>query len=435
MSSTVVTLPLRTVEDVLLARRRARDLAGLLQLGAEAQSRMATAVWEVARAAQRHAHGAEADLGVAEEPTPAVEVTVRGASADEVDPAALARLVDRVEASRGAVLLACDLDDDAWVPGVDELALVLRSLQHHETGDAAAGVEELRQQNAELAAALAALREREAELSEANRGVTALVSELQDQAGALRATAGANARFLRALAHELRTPLYAVRGMTEAILRDAGPGLDATTRTDVELIDGAILEALELVNDQLDLARLRAGREVVRLVEVDVGALFAELGGVLRRLPREPGVDLCFEQPPEDVPGPCTDALKLSQILRNLVVNALKVTTAGSVTVTATSTGPGTLRFAVADTGPGLAEADRSRVFEEWVQVGAPHGEIKGTGLGLPLVRRLAELLGGSVSVQSEPGAGATFAVDLPVVHPAAGDGAEEITVDPPAGG
>ena len=415
----MVTLPLRSVEDVLLARRRARDLAGLLQLGAEPQSRLATAVWEVARVAQRQGPDAEADLAVSGEDPAVVEVTVRGVGRGLVDREALEQLVDRVEVGDARVCLACDLDDDAWVPDDDELALVLRSLQHHESGGIDAGLEELRQQNAELVTALAALRAREAELSEANRGVTALVAELQEQAADLRETASANARFLHGLAHELRTPLYAVRGMTEAILRDAGHGLPPAAREDVRLIDGAIVEALELVNDQLDLARLEAGRERVRLEPVDLAALFADLSGILRRLPRHPGVELAFA-PPTGLAPLHTDARKLTQILRNLVVNALKVTDSGHVRVTAAPAGPAAVRVAVADTGPGLSEEDRARVFEEWVQLGAPRSEIRGTGLGLPLVRRLTELLGGSVTVESAPGAGATFVVELPLAHPSA---------------
>ena len=420
-----VTLPLNTIEDVLLARRRARDLAGLLQLGAEEQSRMATAVWEVARLAQRGGAGAEASMGVAgEEGSATIEGHVCCPAPDAIDPAGLSGLVDHVELRGDIVRLACDLAPDAWLPDADELALVLRSLQHHEAGEPSAGVEELRQQNAELASSLAALREREAELSETNRGITALVSELQQQAADLRVTAGANARFLHGLAHELRTPLYAVRGMTEAIMRDAGTRLDATTREDVRLIDVAVAEALQLVNDQLDLARLEAGREVVRVAPVDVAGLFAELGGVLRRLPRPDGVALIFEPPPP-LPALQTDALKLSQILRNLVVNALKVTEDGAVRVTAAPRGGGAVRFEVADTGPGIAAENRERVFEEWVQIGTPSTAIAGTGLGLALVRRLSELLGGSISVESEPGAGATFALELPLSHPGASAGVE----------
>ena len=420
----MVTLPLHSVEDVLLARRRARDLAGLLQLGAEAQSRLATAVWEVARVAQRQSTEAVAELAVAEGDRAVVEVTVRGAGCDLLDPAELEQLVDRVEVDAARVWLACDLDEDAWVPGTDELALVLRSLQHHESGGIDAGLQELRQQNAELVTALAALRSREADLSEANRGVTALVGELQEQAADLRATASANARFLHGLAHELRTPLYAVRGMTEAILRDAAHHLDATTRDDVRLIDSAIVEALELVNDQLDLARLEAGRERVRVEPVDVAALFADLSGVLRRLPRHPGVDLTFESPGALAPLH-TDSRKLAQIVRNLVVNALKVTERGHVRVTAEAADDATVHVCVADTGPGLTAEDRARVFEEWVQLGGPHSEIRGTGLGLPLVRRLAALLGGSVTVESTPGAGATFVVELPAARPRAEPGVE----------
>ncbi|MGZ4267633.1 MAG: ATP-binding protein [Solirubrobacteraceae bacterium] len=434
MASLVVTLPLRSVEDVLLARRRARDLAGLLQLDGDAQSRLATAVWEVARAAQRSGSGGETDFAVrAVGDRDAVQVTVRGVEGEDLDLGALSPLVDEVAGAPGEVRLTCLLNADAWLPGAEELTLVLRSLQRHESGAPEAGVEELRAQNAELVAALAALREREAELSAANRGVTELVSELQEQAADLRAAATANARFLHGLAHELRTPLYAVRGMTEAILRDAGPTLDPTTAEDVRLIDRAIVEALELVNDQLDLARLQAGRDVVRLGDVDVAELLGTLGGVLRRLPRPDGVALELELPGA-LPPVRTDAQKLTQILRNLVVNALKVTEAGTVRVTAIALGDQAVRFAVQDTGPGLDATDRARVFEEWVQLGTQTSEIRGTGLGLPLVRRLSELLGGTVTVASTPGSGATFTLDLPLAHPGASEQVQVIDRGTPTG-
>src|SRR5262249_55562104 len=343
-------------EDVLLTRRRARDLAGLLQLGAEAQSRLATAVWEVARVAYRHGSAGSVALEVADDP-PAAGVAVRGIahtaltgdvpgeSGDRLDLAGLHQLVDRVEASgngeTAVVRLSSELAADAWVPGLEELAHVLGSLQRHESGEAQATVNELRMQNAELMTALATLRDRERELTDlnrdlidTNRAVTALLSELGHQSDELHGRAAGSASFLRALTHELRTPLYAVRGMVEAILRDGGDDLDDGLREDVRLIDAAMVEALDLVNDHLDLARLASGREVVRLSDVSVDEVFSALRGIVVHLPRSADVAIVFDEL-DGVPTMRTDGAKLNQILRNYVVNGLKYTARGEVRVSA----------------------------------------------------------------------------------------------------
>jgi signal transduction histidine kinase len=437
MGGSIITLGLRTQEDVLLTRRRARDLAGLLQLGSEAQSRLAAAVWEVARLAQRHGSEGQVELAVDEDAGAAV-VTIRGMShraivgerpdedGDRLDLVLLGQLVDRVETheSNGtaSVRLTSVLDPDAWMPGAAELAHVLRSLQRHESGEADATLHELRMQNAELMSALATVSQRERELTalnhelvDTNLAVTALLDELGQQAEDLRQRAAGSARFLNALTHELRTPLYAVRGMAEAILRDRASDLDAVLREDLTLMDGAVEEALDLVNDQLDLAKLAAGRERLRLSDVRVDELFSALRGIVLRLPRSPQVTLVFDEP-TDVPPLRTDRFKLGQILRNFVVNGLKFTQHGEVRIAAEMlAGRGAICFAVADTGPGLTPADQARVFEEFVQLGGEGGELRGSGLGLPLCRRLASLLGGEVAVSSEVGRGSTFTATIPL--------------------
>jgi signal transduction histidine kinase len=445
MGGPIISLPLRSQEDVLLTRRRARDLAGFLQLGAEAQSRLATAVWEVARLAHRHGSEGEVELAIADAP-PAAVVTIRGIahvaltgespgeSTDRLDLAKLRQLVDRVEASdadgMAHVRLTSALEPDAWVPGIDELAHVLGSLQRHESGEAEATVNELRMQNAELVTALAMLRERERELTalnrelvDTNRGVTALLAELGQQAEELRERATGSASFLSALTHELRTPLYAVRGMAEAILREGGDTLDPRLREDVHLIDGAMEEALDLVNDHLDLARLAAGREVVRVSEVRVDELFSALRGIVARLPRSPRVAVVFDDV-NGIPSLRTDGPKLGQILRNYVVNGLKFTERGEIRVSANAVASGDqVRFAVTDTGPGLDTRDQARVFEEFVQLGrgTQITELRGSGLGLPICKRLAMLLGGEVGVSSELGRGTTFTATIPAVFVAGG--------------
>jgi signal transduction histidine kinase len=449
MGGPVITLPLRSQEDVLLTRRRARDLAGLLQLGSEAQSRLATAVWEVGRVAHRHGSAGVVELSVDEDP-PAAVVTISGIAhtaltgeapgdgGDRLDLAKLRQLVDRVEASgdgeSALVRLTSALDPDAWVPGLDELAHVLGSLQRHESGEAQATVNELRMQNAELMSALATVRERERELTElnrdltdTNRAVTALLSELGQQAEEVRGRATGSASFLRALTHELRTPLYAVRGMVEAILRDGGDALDERLREDVRLIDSAIEEALGLVNDHLDLVRLASGREVVRVSEVSVEELFSALRGIVVHLPRSTQVAIVFEDL-NGVPRLRTDGAKLNQILRNYVVNGLKYTARGEIRVSATALA-GAVRFAVADTGPGLAAADQARVFDEFVQLeqSGPVGELRGSGLGLQICKRLANLLGGEVGVTSEPGRGSIFTATIPIAFETDRDDVEVI--------
>jgi signal transduction histidine kinase len=437
MGGPVITLPLLSQEDVLLTRRRARDLAGLLQLGAEAQSRLATAVWEVARVAHRHGSAGSVVLEVCDDPPSAVVAIsgiahtaltgdAPGEGGDRLDLASLRQLVDRVEASgdgeTAVVRLSSQLAPDAWVPGLEELAHVLGSLQRHESGEAQATVNELRMQNAELMTALATLRDRERELTDlnrdltdTNRAVTALLSELGHQSDELHGRAAGSASFLRALTHELRTPLYAVRGMVEAILRDGGEDVDERLREDVRLIDAAMIEALDLVNDHLDLARLASGREVVRLSDVSVDEVFSALRGIVVHLPRSADVAIVFDEL-NGVPTMRTDGAKLNQILRNYVVNGLKYTARGEVRVSAAAL-EGTVRFAVADTGPGLTTADQARVFDEFVQLeqtGAV-ASLRGSGLGLPICRRLATLLGGEVGVSSELGRGSTFTATLPV--------------------
>jgi signal transduction histidine kinase len=452
MGGPIIRLPLRSQEDVLLTRRRARDLAGFLQLGAEAQSRLATAVWEVARLAYRHGAQAEVELAVAEEPAAAAVVTIRGIAhaaltgetpgeaVDRLDLAKLRQLVDRVEASDADgvafVRLTSELEPEAWLPGLDELAHVLGSLQRHESGEAEATVNELRMQNAELVTALATLRDRERELTalnrelaDTNRGITALLAELGQQAEELRERAAGSSRFLSALTHELRTPLYAVRGMAEAILREGGETLNPRLREDVRLIDGAMEEALDLVNDHLDLARLAAGREIVRVSDVRVDELFSALRGIVAHLPRSSDVAVVFEEL-NGVPVLRTDGFKLGQILRNYVVNGLKFTERGEVRVSATAlAGGASVCFAVSDTGRGLGASDQSRVFEDFVQLGREREatELRGFGLGLPICKRLATLLGGEVGVSSEAGRGATFTATIPAIFSAPGGDVEVV--------
>jgi len=161
---------------------------------------------------------------------------------------------------------------------------------------------------------------------------------------------------------------------------------------------------------------VEAGKIDARPKHFEVQDLFGALRGMLRPLMIGNSLELIFEEKP-NLPPLYTDEGKLSQILRNLISNALKFTRRGYVRVSAAqSQRVGFIDFRVEDTGIGIAPADRERIFEEFVQVESEmQTRVKGTGLGLPLSRRFAELLGGNVAVESEVGIGSTFQVSLPI--------------------
>jgi CheY-like chemotaxis protein/anti-sigma regulatory factor (Ser/Thr protein kinase) len=182
---------------------------------------------------------------------------------------------------------------------------------------------------------------------------------------------------------------------------------------------------LEMVNDLLDLARVEAGKTMVRPGHFTVPNLFAALQGVLkplrgviRPLAAVEDVDLIFEDASE-IPQLYTDETKVTQILRNFVSNALKFTERGEVRVRAELTPDGKMVvFSVADTGLGIPQAHLETIFQEFSQVDSPmQKKVIGSGLGLPLARALAQVLGGGVRVESVEGKGSTFYAEIPLEY------------------
>jgi signal transduction histidine kinase len=268
---------------------------------------------------------------------------------------------------------------------------------------------------AEVAALAARLAETTRELEETNRGVVALYAELDERASYLERLSEAKTRWLSRLSHELRTPLNAVRNLTILLLDGIQGALTPQQREPVALIRDSADQLRELVDDWLDLAKIEAGKTTVRPTSFTAAELLAALRGMFRPLATSSEVALTVEEPPAELPPLVSDEAKVAQILRNFVSNALKFTERGTVRVWAAA-GPGdTLRFAVSDTGVGIAPEDHARVFEEFSQLEHPiQREVKGTGLGLPLSRQLARLLGGDIELASEPGVGSTFTLVLP---------------------
>jgi signal transduction histidine kinase len=254
-----------------------------------------------------------------------------------------------------------------------------------------------------------------AELDETNRGVIALYAELDDRAAELREVSELKSRFLSYMSHEFRTPLGSIRSMTRLLLDRMDGPLTAEQEKQLNFIQNSAVELTEMVSDLLDLAKIEAGRVSISPEWFDMVDLFAALRGMFRPILTHDLVSLIFEEPVE-VPRIYTDDKKLSQILRNFISNALKFTQKGEVRVIAQCKAPGWVTFAVADTGIGVANEHLGALFQDFIQIDSPiQRRWRGTGLGLSLSKRLAELLGGSVEVESELGKGSTFSVVIPV--------------------
>lgn len=254
-----------------------------------------------------------------------------------------------------------------------------------------------------------------AELEETNRGVLALYAELDLQAEQLRQANELKSRFLAYMSHEFRTPIGSIRSIARLLADRVDGPLTPEQETQVRFIQDAAAEFSDMVDDLLDLAKVEAGRVDISPAWFKLVDLFSALRGMFKPILVNPDVTLVFEEP-QGVPELYSDDRKLSQILRNFISNALKFTAQGEVRVSARRDGEASVTFAVADTGIGIDPRFHHAIFEDFVQVDSPvQKRLRGTGLGLALSRRLAELLGGSVALQSELGKGSVFSVTLPI--------------------
>jgi len=253
------------------------------------------------------------------------------------------------------------------------------------------------------------------ELKDVNRGMVGLYAELDEKARELRRADEIKTQFLSNISHEFRTPLNSIFALSSLLLERTDGELTSEQEKQVGFIRKAADSLLELVNDLLDLSKIRSGKIEVHPAEFSAASLFSALRGMLRSLQVNPAVALVFEEP-EGIPWLNTDEGKVSQILRNFVSNALKFTERGEVRVSARyDEGNGTVTFTVSDSGVGIAADDQERIFEEFTQLEHPaQSKFKGTGLGLPLCRKLAELLGGKIELESEVGVGSKFSLTLP---------------------
>ena len=262
---------------------------------------------------------------------------------------------------------------------------------------------------------LAALRE---ELEETNRGVVALYAELDSQAEELRRATDLKSRFLAYMSHEFRTPIGSIQSLARLLIDRVDGPLTAEQEKQVRFIQETAAEFADMVNDLLDLAKVEAGRVSISPGWFELVDLFSALRGMFKPVLTNPAVTLHFD-PPEGVPALFNDDRKLAQILRNFISNALKFTLSGEVRVSAVRNADDTVTFAVKDTGIGIDPQFHEAVFRDYSQLDSPiQKRLRGTGLGLSLSKQLAELLGGSVAMDSALGVGSTFSVTVPVQLP-----------------
>ncbi|MEM9115935.1 MAG: response regulator [Myxococcota bacterium] len=256
------------------------------------------------------------------------------------------------------------------------------------------------------------------ELDDSTRGMMSLHDEILEKSDSLRRVNEVKSRLVSNVSHEFRTPLNSILGLTRMLLSRQDGELTDEQEKQLNYIRSSAESLAELVNEILDLSKVEAGKVGLRPLVFTTEELFSALRGVFKPLQVHPEVELRFDLPEGNFPKLETDESKISQILKNFISNALKFTRKGSVSVTARAEDEDVV-FAVQDTGIGIAPEDQEKVFEEFMQLDNPlQQEAKGTGLGLALSQRLASILGGRIELVSQPGAGSTFALRIPRIHP-----------------
>jgi signal transduction histidine kinase/CheY-like chemotaxis protein len=426
MISEFARIEIRDVGGVFAARQLGREVAAELGLERQDQVRVATALSEVGRSAVVSAQTAaiafstdQADL--------ILTVTFDGEPPDDgiraatrlMDNATAAgpvlRMLKRLPATSRVNVLAVTERLAALFPPspLDEL--------RRNNEDLIRALDDLRQQKEQLVLVNAELEETNRgvmamysqlseELEQTNRGVVALYAELDEKSERLREASEAKNRFWANISHELRSPLNSIMGLARLLAEPESGGLGPEQLHQVDLIRSTSRTLLTLVNDLLDVAKAESGRLRIDPTTVALPALLSRLRGLVRPMVEGRPVEVVVstDEAPDAI---LTDEVALMAILRNLLSNGIKYTNDGEVRLSVRRAGS-RLEIVVADTGIGIPAGQQKRVFEEFYQV--PGVRRGGTGLGLPYARRLAGLLGGELTLTSEPGAGTTVVLSLP---------------------
>ncbi|MEU4516164.1 ATP-binding protein [Nonomuraea wenchangensis] len=427
--------PLTTVtvageSDVFAMRQMGREVAAALGMSQQDQIRVATALSELGREIVIEGSSGMLVAFALDLDDLVMEVSFPDAAAPHVaEGVAMAgRLMDVVDAGeRGRVVLRKRLPASTSTQSVAQIRAKVNAMAP------ASALDELRQQNHELASTLEAVRQLNAELEETNqgvmalynqlsaeleetnRGVVALYAELDEKSMQLREASDAKNRFWATVSHELRTPLNSIIGLVRLLTGPGGDPLGEEQARQVELIGSSAETLLTLVSELLDIGKAESGRLDPQLTTVDLVALAERLRLTMGPAQSTDRVTLRVVVPPPPFTMPADEAM-LTRILRNLLANSLKFTQEGEVVLeVAHDPAAGETVFTVADTGIGIPAEHLERVFEEFYQVPGPaQTRAKGTGLGLAYARRLAEAMGGTLTLASTPGEGTTAVLRLP---------------------
>jgi PAS domain S-box-containing protein len=257
-----------------------------------------------------------------------------------------------------------------------------------------------------------ALQEQAETLARAMLDLRALNEELADRQAELERAMAARSRFYASMSHELRTPINAVLGYSTLLLENIYGPLNEKQAEGITRTHKAAKHLLELVNDVLDLSKIEAGKIDLRLQPVNFPALLEDLFITVRPLADQYKSELTLDHDGEPVKV-ISDPRRLRQILLNLLSNAIKFGRGKPIRVTSRPQPDGGIVLEVSDEGEGIAPADQEKIFDEFVQLGKTQ-LTEGTGLGLPISRRLAEMLQAELEVHSEIGKGSTFRLIIP---------------------
>jgi signal transduction histidine kinase len=243
-----------------------------------------------------------------------------------------------------------------------------------------------------------------------------LFDEIQDKNRQLQTASENKSQFVSSMSHELRTPLNAIIGLTEMMVKNAARFGTEKAQEPLQRVNRAGTHLLGLINQVLDLSKIEAGKLELNPQTVQLAPLINDVIGTAGQLADQNKNRLVVDAE-ENLGALTVDAMRLRQILFNLLSNACKFTKAGEVKLAArkVSNGSGFVEFAVSDTGIGMTPEQQAKLFEEFSQADATTAQrFGGTGLGLAITRKLARLMGGDVTVTSEPGKGSIFTVRLP---------------------
>lgn len=451
MSLRILKLAVGTELDVVAARQRAREIAVQCKFPMQDQVRIATSVSELARNVYNYAQGGKVEFSIEDaDGVQVLQIRIedQGPGFGNLDEILGGRYVSRTGMGLGILGARRLMDRFEIRTGLGQgTAITMHKLLPGECARFSAPMvgamsarlaalmpdtmlAEVQQQNQELLSTLAELKARQeelltltGELEETNRGMAVLYQELDDKAQHLRHADALKSRFLSNMSHEFRTPLSSIRALSKLLLARADGELTEEQEKQVGFILQGTIALNDMVDDLLDLAKIEAGKVDVRPERFQVEDLFRALRGMLRPLLVNPALVLTFHDPE---PGLAIygDQGKLGQILRNFISNAIKFTESGEIAVRASPRrAAGMIDFHVSDTGLGIAPQHIELIFEEFSQVeNHLQAKVKGTGLGLPLCRKLANLLDGSVGASSIAGAGSVFTVSIPLEYAAPGD-------------